>query len=57
MEEYNKENGKELFNKYLMIKELGGNLLVNFGPDKNGNISRSELKSINDFISLKNQII
>ena len=43
------KTGEEIFELYEKIKNLGGNFLINIGPDKNGKIDKNEKKSLKSF--------
>jgi alpha-L-fucosidase len=46
------KTGEEIFDIYKKITSLGGELLLNLGPDITGNICKEEMKSLQDFFKL-----
>uniref|UniRef100_A0A6C0AFA0 alpha-L-fucosidase n=1 Tax=viral metagenome TaxID=1070528 RepID=A0A6C0AFA0_9ZZZZ len=51
-EEYDYKTGKELFEIYEKVKSLGGNLLLNIGPNGEGIIPKYELKALKELVGL-----
>lgn len=48
-EEKDYKSGKELYDLYKKVIGMNGKFLLNIGPDRDGNIDKNELKSLNEF--------
>lgn len=53
-EEVDYKSGRQLFQLFNRIVELGGNLLLNIGPKHDGSLDEREARSLNDFALLLN---
>jgi len=49
------KTGKQLYQLYQQVKKLGGNFLINIGPNDQGEIDENELKSLNEFSTIQNE--